>query len=80
MSFWSVYRDLFFRPFQLHAARARRAEQERLFLLLGPELLGLPFPLHPLALELLPELLAQYHEWHRRLGHERAPEGGFRCC
>lgn len=75
-----IYADLFFRPYRLEALRAARAEHERLFLLLGPELIGLPHPLHPFALELLPELIAQYHEWHRRLGHERAPEGGYRCC
>ena len=80
MTFREFYHDLFFRPYALEAKRAIRSERDRLLLLLGPELLGIPHPLHPLALELLPELLAQYHEWHRRAGYEHAPEGGWRCC
>ena len=32
------------------------------------------------TLELLPYLMEDFHAWHRRAGHERAPEGGWRCC
>lgn len=76
----AIYRDLFLRPFRLAAARETRDRRDRLLLLVAPELVGLPWPLHPCALELLPEMLAQYHVWHRRQGHDRAPDGGWRCC
>ncbi len=56
-------------------------EQRDIFLLMGfSDLLGVPNPVQFYTLELLPELIEQFHEWHLRLGMESAPEGGFRCC
>ena len=44
------------------------------------DLLGVPNPVSFYTLELYPELIEQFHEWHQRMGMEQAPEGGFRCC
>ncbi len=55
--------------------------QQDLFLLLAfSDLLGVPNPVHIYTLELYPELLEGFHRWHLRIGLERPPEGGFRCC
>ena len=55
--------------------------QRDLFLILGlSDLLGVPNPVQFYTLELLPELIDDFHEWHVRMGMEQAPEGGFRCC
>ena len=43
-------------------------------------MLGVPSPVSFYTLELLPDLIEGFHEWHLRLGLEQAPEGGFRCC
>jgi hypothetical protein len=52
-----------------------------LFLLAGfNDLLGIPNPVVFYTLELYPELIDHFHQWHRRMGMPRAPEDGFRCC
>jgi hypothetical protein len=52
-----------------------------MFLLLGfADLLGAPNPVTFYTLELYPELLEEFHGWHRRMGMDEPPEGGFRCC
>lgn len=48
-------------------------------LLIG-QALGIPDPAAFYCLELMPYLLEDYHAWHRRVGLERAPPDGFRCC
>jgi hypothetical protein len=49
-------------------------------LLAFSDLLGVPNPVAFYTLELYPELIEQFHEWHLRLGMPQAPEGGFKCC
>jgi hypothetical protein len=44
------------------------------------ECLGVPNPASWYCLELMPFVIEDYHQWHRRVGMEHAPSGGFRCC
>jgi len=81
---WRAFRDmydaLYMAPYrsQIHREYAR---QRDLFLLLTTsDLLGVPNPVEFYTLELLPEVMEQFHEWHRRIGLEQPPDGGFRCC
>ena len=79
-AFRDIYEALYFAPYrsQIHREYAR---QRDLFLLLTTsEMLGVPNPVEFYTLELLPEAMEQFHEWHLRMGLEHAPEGGFRCC
>ncbi len=76
----AIYEGIFIAPYrsQIHAAYLRERD---LFLLLGvSDLLGAPNPVAFYTLELLPEAIEQFHQWHLRMGMEHAPEGGFRCC
>ena len=75
-----IYEGVYLAPYRsaIHREVLRRRD---VFLVLGvSELLGVPSPVSFYTLELLPELIESFHEWHRRLGLESAPEGGFRCC
>jgi hypothetical protein len=76
----TVYRGMYLAPYRAEAARAHLREEELFLLLTASDLLGVPNPVHFYALELYPEMLERYHDWHRRMGMERAPEGGWRCC
>jgi hypothetical protein len=77
---WEIYEGLYVAPYRSQIHRAY-LEQRDLFLLLGfSDLLGVPNPVTFYTLELYPELIEQFHQWHRRMGLEHAPEGGFRCC
>jgi hypothetical protein len=75
-----IYEGVYLAPYRsaIHREVLRRRD---LFLVLGvSELLGVPSPVSFYTLELLPELIESFHEWHLRLGLDSAPEGGFRCC
>lgn len=75
-----IYEGLYVAPYRsvIHREYLR---QRDLFLLMGfADLLGVPNPVSFYTLELYPELIEQFHEWHLRLGMPHAPEGGFRCC
>ncbi len=75
-----IYEGVFIAPYrsEIHREYLRRRD---LFLVLGfSDLLGVPNPLAFYTLELYPELIEQFHEWHVRMGMPEAPEGGFRCC
>jgi hypothetical protein len=61
-------------------ARARRDEDDLFMLLVFAELMGVPSPAGYYTLELQPLLLERFHDWHRRMGMERSPLDGFRCC
>jgi hypothetical protein len=75
-----IYEGIFLAPYRSQLHREYRRQRD-LFLLIGfSDLLGAPNPVGFYTLELYPELIEQFHEWHRRMGMEHAPEGGFRCC
>lgn len=75
-----IYEGLFVAPYRSQIYR-EYLEQRDLFLLAGfADLLGAPSPVAFYMLELYPELIEQFHQWHLRMGMEHPPEGGFRCC
>lgn len=49
-------------------------------LLVFGEMMGVPNPASYYTLELQPILYEGFHEWHLRMGMERSPLDGFRCC
>lgn len=61
--------------------RRQSAELHDLFLLLCfLEAAGMPNPAALYLLEVYPYVLAQFHQWHRRLGIERSPVEALPCC
>jgi len=67
-------------PYRAAIARARRDEEALFMLLVFSEMMGVPTPASWYTLELQPLLLERFHDWHRRMGMERSPLDGFRCC
>jgi hypothetical protein len=79
-AFRELYDGIFLVPYRsaIHREYLRRRD---LFLLLGcADLLGVPSPVTFYTLELYPELIEEFHQWHLRMGMPSAPDGGFRCC
>ena len=75
-----IYEGIYVAPYR-SAIQREYLRQRDLFLVLGmSDMLGVPSPVSFYTLELLPDLIEGFHEWHLRLGLEQAPEGGFRCC
>lgn len=44
------------------------------------ELMGIPNPFSFYLLEMLPELMPKFHDWHRRMGIEHSFFDNFPCC
>ncbi|HET7628852.1 MAG TPA: cory-CC-star protein [Bacillales bacterium] len=66
-----------------HKAAVKREirDEDDLFLLLCfSEMLGIPNPVSYYTLELYPVIVERFHEWHKRMGMERSPLEGIRCC
>lgn len=75
-----IYEGIYIAPYRSSIQR-EYLKQRDLFLVLGiSDMLGVPSPVSFYTLELLPDLIEGFHDWHRRLGMEQSPEGGFRCC
>ncbi|HIQ31751.1 MAG TPA: DNA helicase [Aquifex aeolicus] len=61
------------------AREARKLDEVFLFFLFS-DYFGLPNPYKIIFLEAYPELLKEFHAWHRRLGLPRSPLEWIRCC
>ncbi len=78
--FGRVYRELYEQPLRRVVALEQRRQDDFFRLLVLSESLGLPNPAAWYSLELMPFMLEDFHHWHRRMGMEHSPAGGFRCC
>ena len=75
-----VYEGVFMAPYRSAIHRQYLEERDAFLLLSFSDLMGVPNPVQFYTLELYPELIEQFHEWHLRMGMPRPPDGGFRCC
>ncbi len=58
---------------------ARQMEEVFLFFLFA-EYFGMPNYFKFYFAEIIPELLEEFHSWHRRMGMEKSPLEWIRCC
>lgn len=75
-----IYEGIFFAPYRSAIYREHLKQRDLFFIMGFSDLLGVPNPVAFYTMELYPELIEDFHEWHLRLGMDHAPEGGFRCC
>ncbi|HLR42613.1 MAG TPA: cory-CC-star protein [Pseudogracilibacillus sp.] len=74
------YEDVISLPHKAEIARELRDEDDLFLLLLYSEMIGIPNPVYYYTLELYPYMLEDFHDWHLRMGMEKSPLSGFRCC
>lgn len=74
------YEDVISLPHKAEIARELRDEDDLFLLLLYSEMIGIPNPVYYYTLELYPYMLEDFHDWHVRMGVEKSPFSGFRCC
>lgn len=81
IKYWlELYDEFYIAPYR-SAIRREQRDQEDLFILLSfSDMLGIPNPVSFYTLELLPYIYEDFHEWHQRMGMERSPLDGIRCC
>jgi hypothetical protein len=78
--FGALLREYYVAPHRGVVARAKREEEDLFMLLVFCEVMGIPNPASFYTLELQPVLYERFHEWHLRMGMEKSPLEGFRCC
>ena len=76
----ALLEEFYVAPYRGAMARAKRDDEDLFMLLVFMEMLGVPNPASYYTLELLPVLYERFHEWHTRMGMERSPLDGIRCC
>ena len=77
---FDYYEQIISLPHKSEIARELRDEDDFFLLLLYAEMLGIPNPAFYYTLELYPYMLEKFHDWHLRMGMEKSPLTGFRCC
>ncbi len=77
---FDYYEQIISLPHKSEIARELRDEDDFFLLLLYSEMLGIPNPAFYYTLELYPYMLEKFHDWHLRMGMEKSPLTGFRCC
>lgn len=75
-----LYDQIISQPHRTEIARELRDEDDLFMLLLFSEMLGIPNPVFYYTLELYPVMLEKFHDWHLRMGMEKSPLSGIRCC
>ncbi|WP_184405075.1 cory-CC-star protein [Geomicrobium halophilum] len=76
----AFYDEVLSLPHRAEIKRELRDEDDIFYLLCFSEMLGLPNPVSYYTLELYPEMIEQFHDWHLRMGMEKSPLDGIRCC
>jgi hypothetical protein len=75
--FAELYREFATARYRSAVARERRDAEDLFLLLCFSDMMGIPNPVSYYTLELLPEMLERFHQWHLRQGMERSPLEGF---
>lgn len=76
----AFYDEMYQAPYRRIERRSQRRKDDLFRLMVLSESLGVPNPAAFYTLELVPFMLADFHEWHQRMGMEHSPLEGFRCC
>lgn len=74
------YEEVLSLPHRTEIARELRDEDDLFMLLLYSEMVGIPNPAYYYTLELYPYMIEKFHDWHLRMGMEKSPMTGIRCC
>ncbi|HSI65876.1 MAG TPA: cory-CC-star protein [Planococcus sp. (in: firmicutes)] len=76
----AYYEEVLELPHRTEIARELRDEDDLFLLMLYSEMLGIPNPVYYYTLELYPYMIEEFHDWHLRMGMEKSPLTGIRCC
>ncbi|MFD2628197.1 cory-CC-star protein [Oceanobacillus kapialis] len=74
------YEEVLAMPHRQEIARELRDEEDLFLLLLYCEMIGVPNPVYYYTLELYPYIIEKFHDWHLRMGMDKSPLSGIRCC
>jgi hypothetical protein len=67
-------------PYRAEIRRRYARQRDAFMLATFSDALGVPSATEFYTLELLPYLMEDFHDWHRRVGLDAPPQGGWRCC
>ncbi|MFD1361541.1 cory-CC-star protein [Lentibacillus salinarum] len=76
----AFYEEVLRMPHRQEIARELRDQDDLFLLLLYSEMIGIPNPVYYYTLELYPYMIDEFHDWHLRMGMDKSPLNGIRCC
>ena len=74
------YDEVLSMPHRQEIARELRDQNDLFLLMLYSEMIGIPNPVYYYTLELYPYMIEEFHDWHLRMGMDKSPLNGIRCC
>ena len=74
------YDEVLSMPHRQEIARELRDQDDLFLLMLYSEMIGIPNPVYYYTLELYPYMIEEFHDWHLRMGMDKSPLTGIRCC
>ncbi|MED4163875.1 cory-CC-star protein [Halalkalibacterium halodurans] len=77
---FELYDQMLRVPHRAEIYRELQDEDDLFLLLVYSEMLGVPNPAFYYTLELYPYIIETFHEWHLRMGMDKSPLQGIRCC
>ncbi|MED3646360.1 cory-CC-star protein [Halalkalibacterium halodurans] len=77
---FELYDEMLRVPHRAEIHRELQDEDDLFLLLVYSEMLGVPNPAFYYTLELYPYIIETFHEWHLRMGMDKSPLQGIRCC
>jgi len=80
MGLSEVLREIYRLNFGQTFSREARSLDEVFLFFLFADYFGLSNPYKFFLLETMPELVEEFHRWHRRMGMEHSPLEWIRCC
>lgn len=72
--------EFYHAPYRRMLSREHRDENDFFMLMVFASSLGVQNPVSFYTMELVPFLLEDFHEWHKRMGMEKSPLEHFGCC
>ena len=62
-----IYEEMYFAPYRSQIYRSYREQRDLFLIMTFSDLLGVPNPAAFYALELYPDLIEEFHQWHLRM-------------
>lgn len=80
MNLKEILREFYRLKFGREFAREAQKLEELFIFLLFTDFFGISTPFKFYLLELYPELIEEFHKWHKRIGLKTSPIDWIRCC
>ena len=80
MKLSEIFNEFYRLKFGREFSREARSLDEVFLFFVFSDYFGLPTPYRVFLIEMYPELVDMFHDWHKRMGMESSPLEWIKCC